>query len=149
MQLEFISIHAPTRGATVIRYLALFPFPFQSTLPRGERPSGMRGGNRSSINFNPRSHEGSDHSAVSVSAADPHFNPRSHEGSDNFSWSVKDLNQNFNPRSHEGSDPALLLPYRFSDHFNPRSHEGSDVIRCGRMRGFVISIHAPTRGATN
>ena len=33
-------------------------------------------------------------------------------------------------------------------HFNPRSHEGSDVIEPKGQTGRLISIHAPTRGAT-
>ena len=33
----FISIHAPTRGATIIWYLGDPPLEFQSTLPREER----------------------------------------------------------------------------------------------------------------
>ena len=55
----------------------------------------------------------------------------------------------FNPRSHEGSDAPTLFVFLCSIYFNPRSHEGSDI------RGYVvsdlsgISIHAPTRGATN
>ena len=33
--------------------------------------------------------------------------------------------------------------------FNPRSHEGSDAVTLGiYTRGINISIHAPTRGAT-
>ncbi len=35
----FISIHAPTRGATQRYALFVSNMPFQSTLPRGERPS--------------------------------------------------------------------------------------------------------------
>ena len=55
----------------------------------------------------------------------------------------------FNPRSHERSDPCGWC-YRLRQiYFNPRSHERSDgdvnKIDCG---GSVISIHAPTRGAT-
>ena len=100
-----------------------------------------------------------------------HFNPRSHERSDkNFMllyWLVKisihaptrgatiqDLviiliPLHFNPRSHERSDPCGWC-YRLRQiYFNPRSHERSDgdvnKIDCG---GSVISIHAPTRGAT-
>ena len=34
----FISIHAPTRGATEIHFVGLKVIQFQSTLPRGERP---------------------------------------------------------------------------------------------------------------
>ena len=33
-------------------------------------------------------------------------------------------------------------------YFNPRSHERSDLKRCKYMRYKIISIHAPTRGAT-
>ena len=32
--------------------------------------------------------------------------------------------------------------------FNPRSHEGSDNSKINATHGIVISIHAPTRGAT-
>ena len=79
---ECISIHAPTRGATVTR----------------ARKASVR------VNFNPRSHEGSDRlpggdamiNGISIHAPTRgatlpykyivllllHFNPRSHEGSD-------------------------------------------------------------------
>ena len=33
-------------------------------------------------------------------------------------------------------------------HFNPRSHEGSDMIDTESLQKSIISIHAPTRGAT-
>ena len=36
-----ISIHAPARGATSAIFAPLVPFQFQSTLPRGERRSGL------------------------------------------------------------------------------------------------------------
>ena len=78
----------------------------------------------------------------------------------------------FNPRSHERSDePAFRFMY-FSINFNPRSHERSDGSRTPRRRKHLefqstlpreerryfetdsdgvewISIHAPTRGATD
>ena len=59
MQLEFISIHAPTRGATSSVKSNSSPITFQSTLPRGERPSSGIWLS-SPFHFNPRSHEGSD-----------------------------------------------------------------------------------------
>ena len=59
MQLEFISIHAPTRGATSSVTSNSSPITFQSTLPRGERPSSGIWLS-SPFHFNPRSHEGSD-----------------------------------------------------------------------------------------
>ena len=54
-----ISIHAPTRGATVKIILWVSTSTFQSTLPRGERRSCC---NKVTVilDFNPRSHEGSD-----------------------------------------------------------------------------------------
>ena len=77
-----VSIHAPTRGATMglTAYLTQDAV-FQSTLPRGERlmfwicmifsPG-----------FNPRSHEGSDLAKLVLFFCHYRFNPRSHEGSD-------------------------------------------------------------------
>ena len=105
-----ISIHAPTRGATVLVEQELTLPKFQSTLPRGERPSGLsrissalkfqstlpRGERQTTgadrpepINFNPRSHEGSDTKSSTSSMDEVNFNPRSHEGSDsNFRQKV-------------------------------------------------------------
>ena len=57
---ENISIHAPTRGAT-----PFLPFALSFIL-----------------NFNPRSHEGSDTEALRIRDKPNDFNPRSHEGSD-------------------------------------------------------------------
>ena len=64
--------------------------------------------------------------------------------------SCRPLPAYFNPRSHEGSDTPWQLHPRPAGDFNPRSHEGSD----GRDQEVAvvldhISIHAPTRGATN
>ena len=56
----FISIHAPTRGATVFRK-------FQMT---------------TQVYFNPRSHKGSDFFWNPFSIKVGYFNPRSHKGSD-------------------------------------------------------------------
>ena len=54
----------------------------------------------------------------------------------------------FNPRSHEGSDH--ISPYKgcCRIYFNPRSHEGSDLVSSSNTLFMTISIHAPTRGAT-
>ena len=77
-----ISIHAPTRGATFNLFSHCQIFLFQSTLPREERH----------------------HASISLSSCGDYFNPRSHERSDDLSVPL-----------------SVLLP---------------------------ISIHAPTRGAT-
>ena len=54
----------------------------------------------------------------------------------------------FNPRSHEGSDQMSVGGYLIIGNFNPRSHEGSDRVFFCQLPNLVISIHAPTRGAT-
>ena len=76
------------------------------------------------------------------------FNPRSHEGSDTAIGTIMLQEDDFNPRSHEGSDTAYPWKIRWIDDFNPRSHEGSDVKVNPDRTDLVISIHAPTRGAT-
>ena len=59
------------------------------------------------------------------------------------------LLKNFNPRSHEGSDRDTYWVTVATANFNPRSHEGSDRYQHGRwIYTDMISIHAPTRGAT-
>ena len=55
---------------------------------------------------------------------------------------------NFNPRSHERSDSASISCSPYSTYFNPRSHERSDRNWALTDSESIISIHAPTRGAT-
>ena len=77
-----ISIHAPTRGATYNKYKLVPKKGFQSTLPREERQSSFVISIFAGTNFNPRSHERSDTSVISVADFVDDFNPRSHERSD-------------------------------------------------------------------
>ena len=98
-----ISIHAPTRGATITITPPVIILRFQSTLPQGERPIDSTN-TKMSVDFNPRSHKGSD------------ITPRE----------MLEIISYFNPRSHKGSDHAVLSSFRFQLHFNPRSHKGSD-----------------------
>ena len=80
--LHGISICAPTRGATNISDTAQDrEMRFQSALPRGERPCTAAWLIHPN-NFNPRSHEGSDHNMQYLIMVPNDFNPRSHEGSD-------------------------------------------------------------------
>ena len=83
-----ISIHAPTRGATIDVLLNSASAQFQSTLPRGERH--ITGATTCSrLNFNPRSHEGSDNGDFLSFPQSKDFNPRSHEGSDSHIFPQK------------------------------------------------------------
>jgi len=164
-----ISIHAPTKGATAVASNTSKSVEFQSTLPRRERqhfaqlPSLV-------VNFNPRSHEGSDKAnfsyydteTISIHAPTKgatrgclhptcghYFNPRSHEGSDLVVSSTDRVVDDFNPRSHEGSDAAIYMPVFMISIFQstlPR-RERPEYWQA-TPRSFLISIHAPTKGAT-
>ena len=101
----FISIHAPTRGATATSFV-------QPETPK---------------DFNPRSHEGSDKKERVITDEVLNFNPRSHEGSDMYQSKIRHIAIDFNPRSHEGSDMYQSKIRHIAIDFNPRSHEGSDL----------------------
>ena len=61
----------------------------------------------------------------------------------------QDADNNFNPRSHERSDITIAQRFANQSYFNPRSHERSDEkVRIISKDEYEISIHAPTRGAT-
>ena len=144
-----ISIHAPARGATAPADCCLFIAAFQSTLPRGERPSSFsphiitslfqstlpRGERRQFRGFkrNPcrisihAPARGATYCFGSVSAYCYNFNPRSREGSDSRLLLFIIFLMNFNPRSREGSDLSFTGPFRGHANFNPRSREGSDT----------------------
>ena len=76
------------------------------------------------------------------------FNPPSHEGSDHLATVTYTTFCYFNPRSHEGSDSPVITTYHTPVDFNPRSHEGSDQVTFSQNDYASISIHSPTRGAT-
>ena len=123
---------------------------FQSTLPREERPVRRYSLPLISVNFNPRSHERSDNIQNLTFALTKRFQstlPREERRCMRVRIAAPLCN--FNPRSHERSDMYYIYIYMICVYFNPRSHERSDgdvnKIDCG---GSVISIHAPTRGAT-
>ena len=147
---DWISIHAPARGATdrrrTGRYQGYFnprsregsddrvPAAyvhqrlFQSTLPRGERHKMFCRELHPPQYFNPRSREGSDQILAPLFRMIAHFNPRSREGSDRDQRNYENLTKNFNPRSREGSDSCVVGRGSSRTDFNPRSREGSDCI---------------------
>ena len=121
-----ISIHAPAKGATIVRLDCHGGAIFQSTLPRRERRhNGHTPGCHS--NFNPRSREGSDNCTAHSSGAVQPF-------------------QSTLPRRERR---RIFFENDVGLYFNPRSREGSDTSRAGALvRGYDISIHAPAKGAT-
>ena len=98
-----ISIHAPTRGATVKIILWVSTSTFQSTLPRGERRSCC---NKVTVilDFNPRSHEGSDVMWLLLAQRQNVFQSTLPRGERHIKTYFCNEMYYFNPRSHEGSD---------------------------------------------
>ena len=100
------------------------------------------------VNFNPRSHEGSDKSGkhtVVYSVISIHAPTRGATKTVSASVLSKGISIHAPTR---GATRISMSGLDTHTNFNPRSHEGSD-----RNMGFLfspyrISIHAPTRGAT-
>ena len=143
---------------------------FQSTLPQEERQRQDQWRDCIGWNFNPRSHKRSDWqnafwrpgycefqstlpqeerptsvSGLSITATFQSTLPQEER---HLPAAADDNVCNFNPRSHKRSDSASRTPPHSTLHFNPRSHKRSDRDRPDSAWISVISIHAPTRGAT-
>ena len=122
-------------------------FVFQSTHPRGVRQV-LRTRQRARHVFQ-STHPRGVRLIRPVAHSECHsFNPRTHEGCD---WQKlhKDKGwQSFNPRTHEGCDRCSKRQTIISLCFNPRTHEGCDNYKPTSNKQYLVSIHAPTRGAT-
>ena len=121
-----ISIHAPTRGATLTNQKCCFIVK----------------------NFNPRSHEGSDCPDRRYRLFRLRFQstlPRGERRTKGGTYVVEIRFQSTLPR---GERPNPFCFFSVFINFNPRSHEGSDNMLHTPCVRDVISIHAPTRGAT-
>ena len=76
------------------------------------------------------------------------FNPRAHAGRDPCQAGLAGGELCFNPRAHAGRDSLTAGPRSPMPCFNPRAHAGRDLSGYGYNGLFEVSIHAPTRGAT-
>ena len=122
----FISIHAPTRGATNIIFIGGIKSIFQSTLPREER-------RKFSTSF----------------CKILHFNPRSHERSDAEKPLKAEISQQFQstlPREERRKNEILRTAEKRFQSTLPREERLNHQVI---FHSSTISIHAPTRGATN
>ena len=124
-----ISIHAPTRGATLALYLSFYLICY----------------------FNPRTHTGCDVSShQAYFCCTEYFNPRTHTGCDLWKGAYYEQGLlDFNPRTHTGCDSIKSMGCRLSQVFQSTHPHGVRLAIALRYI-FVgrISIHAPTRGAT-
>ena len=142
-----ISIHAPTRGATIKRAISMPNLKFQSTLPRGERLYVWVAGHTIAY-FNPRSHEGSDYIRRAGNHIRCNFNPRSHEGSDGCSDIADQVDYISIHAPTRGATALIAIGvalYKFQSTL-PRGERHFVLLITHTF--IYISIHAPTRGAT-
>ena len=120
---------------------------FQSTLPRRERPiffvvTPSLSGFQSTLPRRERHHVTSNiHSKCTFQSTLPRRERRS-------MWRTGSRAGCCNPRSHEGSDVLEYAESIRDGSFNPRSHEGSDRTNHPDTLHLTVSIHAPTKGAT-
>ena len=100
-----ISIHAPAKGATFgTRDKKRKNLLFQSTLPRRERPLENHEERIAKLISIHAPAKGATILSMPHHLISLNFNPRSREGSDTETERVKRQYSNFNPRSREGSD---------------------------------------------
>ena len=148
MQIVLISIHAPTRGATVC-------IPLNDAIRFISIHAPTRGATRwfifgciPGLNFNPRSYKRSDMQAHDENMEFLNFNPRSYKRSD-FAISINfHYVHRFQSTLLQEERRKLQVFGIPSYYFNPRSYKRSDkdLTKAGKI--LSISIHAPTRGAT-
>ncbi len=121
-----ISIHAPTRGATLHRYRVILTY----------------------NGFNPRTHAGCDTNVLLVSWAD--LFQSTHPRGVRQRTTEKILKQRrFNPRTHAGCDFSPRSKLIYTMVFQSTHPRGvRRVRRLLQNEKAKVSIHAPTRGAT-
>ena len=120
-----VSIHAPTRGATSEKDFTKCDTVFQSTHPHGVRHSPC-------ISYN---------TLIKFQSTHPH-------GVRQLTTCYYSESMCFNPRTHTGCDWAFINTKFTEISFNPRTHTGCDVRDDIDTANVYVSIHAPTRGAT-
>ena len=144
-----ISIHAPTRGATMCLDCAfMFPMIFQSTLLQEERRRRVHGCWNFRRYFNPRSYKRSDNFSSSYfpfTSISIHAPTR---GATMFTLTTANSLSRFQSTLLQEERPRLRHHKNAWIYFNPRSYKRSDNKSSTTAQALMISIHAPTRGAT-
>ena len=164
-----ISIHAPTKGATQWRSNRNEIFGFQSTLPRRERLT-QEGVTFNNLHFNPRSHEGSDHTpnlpvffdSISIHAPTKGATEvpdglimamgfqstlprRERPVSTKFACSSIRFQSTLPRRERPSRLQYVPISFRFQSTLPRRERQDRIAYTAN---GYIISIHAPAKGAT-
>ena len=141
-----VSIHAPTGGATPNATASAADAAFQFTRPRGARPGSLGGRFRREVSIHAPTGGATPLLGLDTYGASS-FNSRAHGGRDSAASHVPHALARFNSRAHGGRDtPFWANPRRKTFQFTrPRgARRLLAVLPCH----FVVSIHAPTGGAT-
>ena len=102
-----VSIHAPARGATPLTFCSSSTEKFQSTHPRGVRPT-AGGGSLDALKFQSTHPRGVRLQTAIVMLKLSSFNPRTREGCDTVRYAACQLRMRFNPRTREGCDAKRM-----------------------------------------
>ena len=122
---QIVSIHAPTRGATATARMEFLEVLFQSTHPHGVRLF-----------------------YTTMTRIRTCFNPRTHTGCDKYQRLCLTSLQRFNPRTHTGCDEVKFCAEIEERMFQSTHPHGVRLNQINQSVGSRVSIHAPTRGAT-
>ena len=144
---DTVSIHAPTRGATKLAEHFGISQEFRSTPPREGRPtsSWWRTPWKS---FDPRPHARGDGDGRAVRYASDGFDPRPHARGDRRIDRPGRPTAGFDPRPHARGDSTSSWWRTLWRSFDPRPHARGDKPGHHQRIDGMVSIHAPTRGAT-
>ena len=121
-----ISIHAPAKGATVVTLFLLLSLNISIHAPAKGATSDVRIKSPDAVISIHAPAKGATDYLSGIFLRPSYFNPRSREGSDHYQRTILSLSLYFNPRSREGSDHSI----------------------CEFFAIWLISIHAPAKGAT-
>ena len=121
----------------------------QSTRPRGARPVSYTG-LKKEIKFQSTRPRGArQFTDLNTVVNQSSFNPRAHAGRDNHPIILIFFIKCFNPRAHAGRDPPRSVHYIQDKAFQSTRPRGARrLIQCQPCIIIRVSIHAPTRGAT-
>ena len=142
-----VSIHAPARGATKRLSRRSLLILFQSTRPRGARPTTTTATAASNMfqSTRPRGARRIDLVCFCVAIKFQSTRPR---GARRPLRALEKPNSCFNPRARAGRDVSILCVFVWQSSFNPRARAGRDAHFEHLRNQIRVSIHAPARGAT-
>ena len=143
-----VSIHAPTRGAT-LRTLGYAPVvQFQSTHPHGVRlPSAMTAFICSTVSIHAPTRGATSESTQGRDRADVSIHAPTRGATKWSCCAICAIFVSIHAPTRGATEGGLILPVHVPG-FNPRTHTGCDSSVLSQPVNIEVSIHAPTRGAT-